>query len=91
MLNTDFEYLRELYRASDKIKIRQEVFRLTEELMKKTDNYDQVFYHPLGFIYTTLHTFANEETIRLHIWSKKHYDVEPTLDIHNHYYMEISL
>ncbi|RNL53008.1 hypothetical protein [Pedobacter jejuensis] len=85
MLNTDFEHLRELYLSLDRPNIRKEVIEIVKGL-KKDDHYNQIFYHPLGFIYTTLHTFPNEETIRLHVWSKKHYDIEPRLDIHNHYY-----
>ncbi|WP_158826722.1 hypothetical protein [Mucilaginibacter lacusdianchii] len=85
MLSTDFENLRELYRKSDVSNLHIVVKNLITELSNLIA-YDNMYFHPLGFMYATLHSFSNNETIRIHIWNKRVYELTPILDIHNHYY-----
>jgi len=86
MLKTDFENLRNLFRLGDRSKLRIEIRSLIGELTTSNHVDGALFYHPLGFLYATLFSFSNDETIRIHIWNKKYYNVVPQLDIHNHYY-----
>jgi hypothetical protein len=47
---------------------------------------DKLRIHPLGFFFTRLHQFSNNETIRIHIWFDKKNIKKPFMDIHNHFY-----
>lgn len=86
MHKTDFERLRDLFRTSDRLKMQVEIQQLIDGLQNTEKMEYTFFFHPLGFVYTVLHSFQDGESIRLHIWNKKFYDITPMLDIHGHYY-----
>ena len=56
-------------------------------LLKYSDLLNKTLrFHQLGFMYSKIHKFQNNDTLRVHIWSKETYMQKPLMDIHNHYY-----
>jgi len=86
MLNYDFEDLKQAYRNNEASRISILSKKLIDKLILTDFLADKLYYHPLGFIYAVIHTYPNNENIRLHIWNKEIYDIKPKLEIHNHYY-----
>lgn len=56
-------------------------------ILKQSDLLNKTLrFHPLGFMYSKIHKFQNNDSLRVHIWSKETYKQEPLMDIHNHFY-----
>ncbi|SKC07951.1 hypothetical protein SAMN05660841_04075 [Sphingobacterium nematocida] len=91
MDNYNFDFLRLKFRRKEAAALVQECDKLLFFLSNSEYLKNNMFYHPLGFIYSKLHEFENKETIRIHIWNNEYHSQQAMFNIHNHYYIVNSL
>ncbi|MFA6275778.1 MAG: hypothetical protein WC622_03465 [Pedobacter sp.] len=87
MHNFDFIKLRQAFIIEDLFLLDIHTDELLQFLLSSSYLKSNLYYHPLGFVYSKLHEFENNESIRIHIWDNEYYNQTPTMDIHNHYYI----
>lgn len=81
-----FNRLASAYKTKDQKLLVSEVANFIFTLKQSELLNETLRFHPLGFMYSKIHKFQNNDSLRVHIWSKENYKQEPLMDIHNHFY-----